>query len=62
MNKQKPIQPPYIADFVRDRIGQVWTAEDAAEVMRQWRRIDELAQELVEKARKAKPPPCGRGL
>lgn len=52
MTENKPIQPPYIADFVESRIGQVWTAEDAAEVMRQWRRMDQLATELVERARK----------
>lgn len=47
-------QPPYIGDFVQQRIGQVWTAEDAEEVMRQWRRMDELAQDLIRSAREGR--------
>lgn len=46
-----PKQPPYIGDLVLAKVGHVWTAADAEEVMRQWRRMDELAQELVRKAR-----------
>jgi len=47
-------QPPALGDFVRSREGQTWTPEDSAEVMRQWRRMDELAQELIRKAREAR--------
>ena len=44
-------QPPCIGDFVQSRIGQTWTVADAEEVLRQWRRMDELAQELIRRAR-----------
>ena len=47
-------QPQYIGDFVTAKVGQVWTAEDAEEVMRQFRRVDELAQELVRSAREGR--------
>jgi len=47
----EPKQPPFIGDFVAAKIGQTWTADDAEEVMRQWRRMDELAQELVKRAK-----------
>lgn len=49
--EQLPKQPPFIGDFVTAKIGQTWTAEDAEEVMRQWRRMDELMQELIRKTR-----------
>ena len=40
-----------IGDFVTSRIGNLWTEADAEEAMRQWRRMDQLATELVERAR-----------
>ncbi len=50
----EPKQPPFIGDLVMAKVGHLWTTADAEEVMRQWRRMDELAQELVRKAREGR--------
>jgi len=48
----KPIQPLPLADYLRSREGHTWTPADTEEVMRIFRRVDQLATELVERARK----------
>lgn len=52
--QQQPIQPLAIADYLRSREGQTWMEYDTAEVMRIFRRADELATELVSRARLAR--------
>lgn len=44
-------QPLPIADYLRSREGQTWTPANTEEVMRIFRRVDELASELVQRAR-----------
>lgn len=45
------LKPP-IGDFLAERVGQIWTDEDACFVLRHIREIDKLACTLVERARR----------